>query len=724
LKRYRQFAWILVISLLCSTLSFFTVQAQEVQVWTESSYINVFRDDRKSDKSGSSIDLVMAKNEFESAQICIRMPVDFTILEVTATDLRCGSEILKKENITYNFVEYFYFGKNTESLNKMTAVRFGQDYYPDALSNELSVKVKKDTTQPIWITVYTPKETVKGLYKGEIVVKTTQGDYTVDLSVEVNDTVIPDSDQAAYEILMWQLIIGSGFGKTTADSHTNDPIVRNYKFERWTPRWWELVEDIALKMKSHRLNVLFVQTVQLLIDGGSTLDEDGKYHFNWSKFDEYIEFFMEKGGVKSLAGYMMTTAGSQVNVILRNGNGVSITDSVSIQSKEADNWFVQYIPALYEHLKEKGWLHIWVQNLRDEPSNGEDRADYAKLMEYMRTYAPDMKTGDPHTTMTAGSFLISEDVDILIPLLNLYDENKSIYKKALTGDKKLWTYTCVVPGGNYLNRFIDKPVWQGRSIAWFNYANDAVGYLHWGLMAWYRPITDFANGDTSSIFPDSKNNKVKTSIRLAALRDGAEDYELLKILEKSDKETAKELAQRIASKGNMYNKSPEEMIKIRNMLVRAAASVPDAIPAMKSIELSSYELTLAVGDVHRIEYKVFPEDTFFSDIQMETDNTEVIKLWDTGHVEALKEGKAVVVFSGKKNPDVKAVCHVTVVERREETEEEPKEETSIEAPVSEETEPTQEEGKQKSNGIFVLAVAAAFAFGGLIIAVLSKRKGS
>ena len=167
-------------------------------------------------------------------------------------------------------------------------------------------------------------------------------------------------------------------------------------------------------------------------------------------------------------------------------------------------------------------------------------------------------------------------------------------------------------------------------------------------MAWYRPITDFANGDTSSIFPDSKNNKVKTSIRLAALRDGAEDYELLKILEKSDKETAKELAQRIASKGNMYNKSPEEMIKIRNMLVRAAASVPDAIPAMKSIELSSYELTLAVGDVHRIEYKVFPEDTFFSDIQMETDNTEVIKLWDTGHVEALKEGK-VLCFPAKES---------------------------------------------------------------------------
>ena len=352
----------------------------------------------------------------------------FYHFEVTATDLRCGSEILKKENITYNFVEYFYFGKNTESLNKMTAVRFGQDYYPDALSNELSVKVKKDTTQPIWITVYTPKETVKGLYKGEIVVKTTQGDYTVDLSVEVNDTVIPDSDQAAYEILMWQLIIGSGFGKTTADSHTNDPIVRNYKFERWTPRWWELVEDIALKMKSHRLNVLFVQTVQLLIDGGSTLDEDGIYHFNWSKFDEYIEFFMEKGGVKSLAGYMMTTAGSQVNVILRNGNGVSITDSVSIQSKEADNWFVQYIPALYEHLKEKGWLHIWVQNLRDEPSNGEDRADYAKLMEYMRTYARHENGRSSHHH-DRRKFLISEDVDILIPLLNLYDENKSIYKK-------------------------------------------------------------------------------------------------------------------------------------------------------------------------------------------------------------------------------------------------------------------------------------------------------
>ncbi len=638
-------------------------QEDYFDVWVTSSYINVFKDFVKDEDSKNMIDMVVAKNEFESAQILMRSSTPFTIHNVHATDLTSGSNKISSSNITYNYVDYTYLGSNSEGLNKITAVRFEKGHYPDPLSNDKIRDVPKDTTQPVWITIYIPIETKAGTYNGSVILSTTAGEFSVDMNIEVYDVTIPDPADGAYSILMWQLIIGSGFGTTTANSHPNDPITRTYKFNRWTPEWWALVDNIATVMKNHRLNVLFVQTVQLLIDGGSYLDETGKYHFNWSKFDEYIEFFINKGVVKSLAGYMMTTAGENVNLIKSDWTKTAISGSEPMNSPISKNWLNQYIPALYEHLIEKDLLDIWFQNLRDEPSSNADKANYSELVSLIRKYAPDMKIGDPHTVRSAGDFLIEQKVNYLIPLLNLYDTNQGLYNKALNDDTVLFTYTCVVPSGSWLNRYIDKPVWQGRSIAWYNYNVGASGYLHWGLMSWYRSITDFANGDTSSIFPDLKNkDKVKTSIRLVALRDGAEDYELLKILENKDIKTAKELAKRIAKSGNTYSRSPEEMINMRSILVRAAAGVPNAIKYIDNIELNVSNIELKPGDNFQIKAVINPDDPFYSSITWKSDNEDVAALFGNGILRGVSLGETYVRVFATDNPEAFAICKVNVVE--------------------------------------------------------------
>lgn len=638
------------------------IGTEKMDVWTVSSYENVFKDTIKQVSAASAIDWVVARNEFESAQVLLRCDYDFTIEDITFNDLISGDNKIDKANLNYQFLEYVYLPSNTSSLTSASAVRFGPGYYPDPLSNETSIDVTKDTTQSIWMTLYVPKDSKAGTYTGKANIATSLGKFSVDISAEVNDVTIPDSSEANYKQVMWQLMIGSGFGETYPDSHPDETIVKHYGYERWTPGWWDLIGDIAHQMKDHRLNMLFVQTVQLLLDGGTTVDRGGNYSFNWSKFDEYIEFFMSKGVVKGLTGYMFTSAGSRVNLIKLDSAGRSMTGSELMNTPAAENWFKQYIPALYSHLQEKGWLDIWFQNLRDEPGTVTDRDDYAKLMELVETFAPDMKVGDPHVTAEAGEFLVNTvGVDVFIPILNLYNGYKELYNNALTEGKELYTYTCVGPGGTYLNRFIDKPVWQGRSIAWYNYNMGATGYLHWGLMGWYRPITDFANGDTATIYPDVANNKVKSSIRFEALRDGAEDYELLKIVEKLNPGIAKDLANKIAKDGNSsYSTSIEEMLTIRTMLVRAAAGNLAVIPQISGLSLDNSNLSLEIGGYSRLTATVNPPDAINTDITWESSNSNIVRVNERGQVFAVSAGTAAITATSVANSGITAKCDVVV----------------------------------------------------------------
>ena len=64
---------------------------------------------------------------------------------------------------------------------------------------------------------------------------------------------------------------------------------------------------------------------------------------------------------------------------------------------------------------------------------------------------------------------------------------------------------------------------------------------------------------------------IKGSIRLESFRDGAEDYELLKILEARDPDLASSIVNSIVVSGSSYCIDINHMIDKRNELVRAAA---------------------------------------------------------------------------------------------------------------------------------------------------------
>lgn len=182
----------------------------------------------------------------------------------------------------------------------------------------------------------------------------------------------------------------------------------------------------------------------------------------------------------------------------------------------------------------RSWKDIYVQTLSDEPNDAISAA-YNMLASIVKEVAPDIPVLEPiQSTLVDTKYVDYPCPDILtangLPRTEGHTE---------------WLYSAMGPQGNYANRFIRIPLLKTRILHWLNYHYDTWGYLHWGLNYWVGakdedPWKDaygsFIAGDMWIIWPG--DHKVYSSIRLAAMRDGIRDFDLLRMIEKRSKADA------------------------------------------------------------------------------------------------------------------------------------------------------------------------------------------
>ena len=120
---------------------------------------------------------------------------------------------------------------------------------------------------------------------------------------------IPSASESVFELSYWQNISGTwNWSGIDPDMYILSGLFPEIKATgKWSQPWWDYVDSAADAMEEARVNVLHVQPLELLMDGGTTVTgygtEDAEYHFDWSKFDEYIEYFMDRGFIKKLELY-------------------------------------------------------------------------------------------------------------------------------------------------------------------------------------------------------------------------------------------------------------------------------------------------------------------------------------------------------------------------------------------------------------------------------------
>lgn len=524
-----------------------------MKIWTQSPLCLVQPDAIEPEEKRSERTLHMARNSYESFQILFKNEKDFKIEKISFE----GSDPAADLKFSYNFQE---------------TIRFARESFQDPLSNEPAKEVQAETIQSVWITVYAGETANPGRYSQTARALTTDGTYAVKLEIQVYSALLPSNKNAAFSTEYWMNSVNFWFRYPSPNQL--DFFRYHYGCERYSNQWWDLNRKIATHMKANRINVLFVRTHDLLLDGGSFVDAEGIYHFSWELFDRWIALFDKYADVKWFAGYhlVVQTEGKDVYMLDRVDGRMQIVIS-PIGSEKTENWMKQFLSALYAHLQDMGWQDRWLQHIEDEPAQS-DSWQYARNL--VRKYMPQIPCMDAIDHQLP-MYDLQKEMDLWIPRVDVYEQNREFYDYRLAQGDKRWVYNCCEPHHqNYANKILGWPLIHNRVLPWGCFVNHFSGFLHWGYNFWDPEDIWFGlnddvriKGDGYIVYPDPAHNSIKNSVRMIATRDGAQDFELLTLLAARDPKKAFDAAKKVILRFNDFNWDPDNLEKIRIEILEA-----------------------------------------------------------------------------------------------------------------------------------------------------------
>jgi len=302
----------------------------------------------------------------------------------------------------------------------------------------------------------------------------------------------------------------------------------------FTDTYWNLLKILANTMRDHGQNVYILPFAPSYTLSGST------YNFDFTHFDQTVELLIAEGGLRRIEGWFLAgELDTELGIYIPH-----LDDYIRFSDNRAKSYLSQYIPALYSHLQSKGWADIFMQHVCDEPAVPQP---YNEVAQYIHDIEPSLKIIEANIH---GSKL--SNINIHVPLTHYYPIEPDYFKAFQAAGNEVWTYVCCTsPAGLFLNRFVERKLIQSRLLLWLAYSYNCTGFLDWGLNQWgsmsgsetlsYRENSvDFPAGSSWVVYPGY--NKVYSSIRYEAQRDGINDYELLHLLEQTNKAEADRLA--------------------------------------------------------------------------------------------------------------------------------------------------------------------------------------
>lgn len=487
----------------------------------------------------------VARGEYATFQFVLKSSSALTEVSAQIEQVGGTSSLINNKNTNYGFVDYLWVGK-TIGNSPPDKLISSSGFFPDPIIDTPQINLRPDFNQPVWISIFIPKGCPQGVYTGKLTIKGQNNNKKeVKLSSDFKIKVYPVTiEENELWVTNWFYL----YGKRITLMNNDEAV------EFYSPLWWDLVKVVAEKAASFGQNMALISPVQLC---EYTLD-DKKYTIDFSRFDKMVEIFMKAGVLKRIEGGHISTVSNGPNTPFGlyvpeiTGNSKSIR-ILPLSNERAQNFYKQFIPALVNHLKEKGWYDIYVQHIGDEPMNTTYKS-YVEIAQFFKKLAPDIPIMDAIVTKN-----LSDVVDIYVPVLDELNKDYDYYRgKQIAGDE-VWSYVCTGPQGNYANRFIELPLIKPRLLFWINFKYDLKGYLHWGFNAWNdHPFLDgsfaddkFPAGDGAIVYPGFR--KLYRSIRFDAQRDGIADFNLLKMLSRKNPEKAKAYCDRMIYSFDSYN---------------------------------------------------------------------------------------------------------------------------------------------------------------------------
>lgn len=321
--------------------------------------------------------------------------------------------------------------------------------------------------------------------------------------------------------------------------HNNQNIAAEAETELYTEKWFNELDKYAQLMKQGRQNA-FIVPWELMFE--ENLETPLAPRLMTDRLNRYLNLFFNHGMMNPASfSFASRTNGNW------NATSLTVQKKWLASSPEAEIYLTNCFSLLKEYIESKNLTERWKISISDEPSRLHS-SDYKILAKIVKSVIPNC----PILEATKGRESLVGAVDFWCPTVNEYELHKDFFDERQIAGDDIWVYTCLDPGGPWLNRLLDQEKLRQVYFGWAAAKFNVTGYLHWGLN-WYRQDIDpfkqsvvafhsaggpqsqhnqLPAGDSHIVYPGEKGPL--GTLRLNAMKIGMEDYILLQMLKQQN----------------------------------------------------------------------------------------------------------------------------------------------------------------------------------------------
>jgi hypothetical protein len=349
-----------------------------------------------------------------------------------------------------------------------------------------------------------------------------------------------------------------------------DQIASRHNLELWSPAFWVMLRRYADLMAHGGQDTFWLRWQDFFTQG-----RGGRWNLDHDRLERYVHTFLD-AGFDWIEGAPIAHRPegdwSKDWLELRFGK-------LPATGKEGLEALRQVASQMRSAFRTNDWSRQWVQHIADEPTDV-NAADYRKLADQLRKQLPGVPIVE--ATMTRE---LAGAIDIWCPQVHKYQANRGFFLERQAAGDQIWTYTCLVPGGPWLNRLLDQERLRQVYLGWAGAHFGTQGFLHWGLNHYKadpfeqsvvdhpaQPNTKnkLPAGDTHVIYPGPYGPW--SSTRFEAHRIGLEDLAMLRALQGVDPERATKFIETIFRGYDDWETSVAAYRETRDQLLSAATT--------------------------------------------------------------------------------------------------------------------------------------------------------
>lgn len=571
-----------------------------VEIWSTYSTEKILQNEyeRYEDvRFDAAVTVEACKGEYESSQLILTAKQDIRDYTVSVSDLSDGAgNTFSAENILVYHEKYIEITNLYEGNGAVAGM------YPDALLPiEKAVEygenaIASGNNQGVYLTFNVPVGQEAGTYTGSLTVTYDGAKKDIPVTLTVHGVTVSQTTHTqskfnvtfahylgelnstqdmldSYISVMAEYRISPGLIMFGNDSNYSDESIAAY-----ARKAYELLQENP-KMST------FAVPTPTMTDSGTGLPT-----LNGSIFEKYlhaiIDVALESYDAHSQTGFdLMSYAICTVSIIDEPdlNNTLDRVPGVANQFENAISGSKQYLRA---QANEKGISKEFADEIEGSLE------DFPLIVSMTTAWAPDEDVADIITSC---------------PLISLYDTaaQRDVYAQ----QQQRWIYTCNQPTSPYPTYHIDDTLVSARSLSWMMSEYDITGNFYWAADLYqkyvgsgtYLPIDDYygtaeryerANGDGYLLYPGAPYgmDEPLPSLRLEAIRDGAEEYELWYALHENYEKAGydrTDIQRKVSSL--IYQNAKVVSTSERMQLARQAV--------ISLLEISESELAVGITDV-------------------------------------------------------------------------------------------------------------------------------